>query len=70
MLRKNITSDSLSGKNRSGRAAGVGSSPTRSILWKRLRELDREYSIVTARSNLDYKFPFLENPNPFRVGDE
>lgn len=35
------TSDSLRGQNRGRRAAGAGSSPARSILWRRLRECDR-----------------------------
>lgn len=37
-----MTSDSLSGQNRDRRVAGVRSSRTRSILWNRLRKLDRK----------------------------
>lgn len=47
----NLTSGSLSGKNKGRRVAGVGSSPTRSKLWRRLRKLDRKCSLAREKEN-------------------
>lgn len=49
-MKREISSDSLSGQNVVGRNAGLGSSPSRSTktktkLWKKLRKLDKKCAL-------------------------
>lgn len=65
--------DSLSGQNMRGRPAGVGSSPAPSTLstkektrlWKRLRKLDREISLI-PRYLLFEEWPYPDQRNEAR----
>ena len=77
---KNL-SDSLSGQNMDRRVAGIGSSPKHSLslerktkLWKKLRKLDHDYSILENLNlggwDVWYNMPYQKNQAKKREIDQ
>lgn len=64
----NKTGDSLSGQNKGRRAAGIGSSPVlpvykKTVLWNRLRKLDRAIHLINKKLSFDGLIWRNKNPS-------